>query len=101
MRQVGITNDNKPVFGDTYKYCGTYGLPLGILIDEIEKIGGVIDWESHIADMRKEGANFRTIRARILAEHFLPPLEKRGFMERLDICLSKLMGEEHKHRTEI
>jgi len=87
--QSGITTEGKAVLAGMYKYCGTYGLPLGILIDELTRCNCVIDWCDFITDMSHEGAKPRTIRARILEAVELPPKEKTEFTNRLDMALKR------------
>ena len=87
--KVGETIDGKTVHGGMYKYCGTHGLPLGILLDTLKSWNAVIDWQDFIADMSREGAKKQTIRARILEAVELPPKEKQVFKERLDKLLSQ------------
>lgn len=67
MKQSGVTVDGKIVVSDTFKFVGTHGLPLDVLLHVLKDKGLVIDWLDFIQDARRDGWKDRTIRARILA----------------------------------
>lgn len=67
MKSTGMTVDDKIVVSDTFKFVGTHGLPLDVLLHVLKDKGLVIDWLDFIQDARRDGWKDRTIRARILA----------------------------------
>ncbi len=49
-----------------FKFVGTYGLPLEVVIDFLNKRNITIDWVDYCTDALKDGHNPSTIKARIL-----------------------------------
>lgn len=65
MKIVGVTPDNKYVIDGVYKYVGTIGLPLDIVLEELKDHDLVVSWPHYCMDGLKEGASPRSIKAKI------------------------------------
>ena len=62
---IKMTTDGREVCGGLFKYVGTHGLPLEMILQEIERAGAVMDWVNYITDALRDGHKIETIRARI------------------------------------
>lgn len=67
LRHVGKTKYEEPVFAGVQIMTGTHGVPLELVLGMFQDRGWVVDWLDYIAGALKDGANPRTIRARILS----------------------------------
>lgn len=64
--QDGYISGYNSIMKGVFKYVGTYGLPLEVVIDKLKHYNITIDWMDYITDALNEGHNPRTIQARIL-----------------------------------
>lgn len=78
MQISGLTADHKRVVSGTYKFCGTYGLPIDMLVDYLRDHKIVIDWVDFITEALHEGMKITTLRAKL--ECFMP----EEFIKRFD-----------------
>lgn len=67
LRRSGKTIDGQPVMAGVQILTGTHGVPLEVVIDLFKSRGWVVDWLDYIDGALKDGANPRTVRARILS----------------------------------
>lgn len=72
------TVNGKRVVSGLYKFYGTYGLPIDMIVDVLRDKKIVIDWVDFITDALKEGMKITTLRAKL--ECFMP----QEFMNRFD-----------------
>jgi hypothetical protein len=86
LRHVGKSTDGRPVFAGVQIMTGTHGVPLEMVLGMFEERGWVVDWLDYMEGALKDGANPRTIRARILSAvgEVYGPQYLRGFTEELD-----------------
>lgn len=68
MKQVGITIDGMPVFGDIAKMYFQDGFPLCFIFDRIRNLGGVVSWVYLYEDMIKNGMTHKRV-IHLLNEH--------------------------------
>lgn len=89
MKQSGITVDNIPTFKSMFKYVGTHGIPLEIVLMFMQKHNMVMDWMEYIKDALKDGHKPRTIRARIISAvgEIYGPIYRDEVTKRLDLIL--------------
>lgn len=84
MYQMGITTEDEPVMGDVFKLVGTHGIPLEVVLEMMKARGWKVSWPLYVQDAMKDGAKFRTVRARAMAAvsevygpHFFKGFEAR------------------------
>jgi len=58
---TGKTTEGKFCYGEIFKFSDTYGLPLDMILEELEKENGVVDWEQYYKDAKKAGWRKDTI----------------------------------------
>lgn len=63
----GKTPEGKIVFGDIFKYSGTHGLPLEVILDNLKSLNAVVDWYDYITSALADGHKINTIKSRIIA----------------------------------
>ena len=57
ITQVGVTTDNRPVVAGVMRFRETYGLPLGVIFDVLERRGFVVSWLHLLDEAHKIGVN--------------------------------------------
>jgi alanyl-tRNA synthetase len=67
MNVSGITPEGRLVVSDAFKFVGTHGLPLDVLLHVLKQNDLVVDWIDFVDDARADGWKYRTIRARVIA----------------------------------
>lgn len=74
-----------------FKYVGTHGLPLEVVLETLKKNNMVIDWMNYATDALREGHNPRTIKARILEAvgDVYGPKDKEKINNRLNLMFDR------------
>lgn len=90
MYQSGKTIDGNPVFAGVFRFIGTHGLPLEIVLSEFQKKGWVIEWTDYISDALKDGANFKNIKARISVA--VGDVYGTKYREQVQLRMNKIMN---------
>lgn len=67
IRRVGTTEDGLPVFAGVQTLVGTHGVPLEVVLGLFKDKSMVVDWPDYVQAALNEGANPRTVRARIVS----------------------------------
>lgn len=67
MKQIGITADARPVMTDVFVLVGTHGLPLEMVLELMKERDWLVAWPDYTRDAMKDGAKYRTVRARVMA----------------------------------
>lgn len=65
MNQVGTTTDNRPVVAGVFTLVGTHGIPLDIVLTELEKAGLVVSWPDYVKGALADGHKPSNLRSRI------------------------------------
>jgi hypothetical protein len=61
LKQTGITEDNKPIYGGIYKFYETYGLPLDVIFISFQEKDWVPDWVDFYLHALKAGMDHNRI----------------------------------------
>lgn len=85
IKVIGQTTDNRYIVSGVYRFSETYGVPLFILLEWLEKKHLVIAWIEYVKEALNAGMNIKNIIAKI--EEFL--LDFSG-KEMADHVVSKL-----------
>jgi len=67
MNQSGITIEGNTVFAGVFKFVGTHGLPLEVILHKFKENNHVVDWCDYILMALKDGHNPKTIKSNIIA----------------------------------
>ena len=65
LKQTGITQDSKPVYGGIFKFYETYGLPLDIIFSIFKEKNWVPDWIDFYLDAIKAGMEHNRILSKL------------------------------------
>lgn len=87
MKLYGFSVDGKEVYGDTFKYVDTYGLPLDFLFDTMRDKEECIDWMDFIREAIKVWP-IRTVYVKIKSLDL-----GKEFEEKLKLAFIQVMNE--------
>lgn len=63
LRQIGITEDGKPVLAGVYKAYETYGVPLEVLLVSLEESGAIPCWNTLYDEAKAAGMKHERIKS--------------------------------------
>lgn len=88
MLMVSGKTEEKQVVSGLFTLVGTHGLPLEVILQYLKDNEMVIDWIDYITYAMKDGAKFKTVKARIIAAigDVFGPKYLENFLIRLEIC---------------
>lgn len=87
FRQTGTTECGKMVVGGVYSMCGTHGIPLCVILTYFRENNLAIDCPDFIKDALEEGANIRSVKAKIeaaLSDSGCSIVDKSSIMENIN-----------------
>lgn len=92
MHQSGITTDDRPVLAGVFPLFGTHGLPLDIILAELNARGLVVDWPDYVAGALSDGHKPPRIRSRIVeaVEDVMGTEVSREVGKRLDLLFARV-----------
>jgi hypothetical protein len=86
-----VSDTTQPTFG-AFRFIGTHGLPLELVLSFLKDHGQVIAWDDFVKDALKDCWKPRTIRARIAAAvgDVYGPEYVKEWLPRMDLLLARM-----------